>query len=616
MRSGLIKVESWGLRVVVVGALLLIAHAGGFAAEPTAEDPAVVDQDRVPLGTKVPSALQMPEELRNWPNLEPPGARGESRLLAEDPTQTVAYDPLTGTEVVVTYPWSPGEPGTVEGFEGLYSMVDAGESIIGADDRTLVTSVTTFPWSTVVKLYITASDGANGICSGEMIDAFHVMTAGHCAFLHDHGGWASSIRIVPGMDQTYWPYNYAWATNFRSYTGWTVDENHQHDWAVLTLDRNVGSFTGWMGRWTGDPSHSWYTGTLNVAGYPGDLDGGERMYYDSDTGRTADEFNHWYYMDTADGMSGAPVWVYSSGNRYITTVHAYGNDGSGSNHGTRLNQNKYDMINTWLGQDTPPTDRADLVDDGATWSGFSPSTVTRDVTSFTAWNDTRNVGTASSGSFYVDFYASTNPIISTGDRFIGRTLVSSISPFSFADVSWNGTFPQAIPAGAYYVGWILDASSVVTEFDEANNTAVATGTVTVLDPCSLDAYEPDNTPGTASPFTVNTTQTHSMCLEGDVDWVIFYLAEESTLSVATSGATGDTVLELQDSGFNVVGFDDDGGPGLFSLITGVYAAGTYYARAWEFSNDDYILSYNLTVSAVATGIFSDGFESGNTSAWN
>jgi len=384
---------------------------------------------------------------------------------------------------------------------------------------------------------------------------------------------------------------------------------------VVTLDRNVGAYTGWMGRWTGDTSHGWYTGTLNVAGYPGDLDGGERMYYDSDSGFLATEYNHWYFMDTAGGMSGGPVWVYSGGNRYIVTIHAYGNDGSGSNHGTRLNQDKYDRITTWLGEDTPPTDSADLVDDGTLYSGFTPSNVTRGVSTFSAWNDTRNIGTAASGGFDVDFYASTNTIISTGDHFIGRTTAGSIAAFDVDDISWSGTIPASVPAGTYYVGWILDADGEVSEFDESNNTGVATGTVTVHDPCSPDVYEPNNSAAAAGGFSVGSVQTHSICPEGDVDWVTFTLGAAASVVIETSGVSGDTQIELQDSGFTTIGYDDDSGAGLFSLITGSFPAGTYYLRVNENGNDDYIGSYDISIETLSPEIFSDGFESGDTSAW-
>ena len=56
----------------------------------------------------------------------------------------------------------------------------------------------------------------------------------------------------------------------------------------------------------------------------------------------------------------------------------------------------------------------DLYDDGDSWSNFNPDTVSPGD----AWEahfDIRNGGAADAGGFQVDFYASTNDIISAGD---------------------------------------------------------------------------------------------------------------------------------------------------------------------------------------------------------
>jgi hypothetical protein len=83
----------------------------------------------------------------------------------------------------------------------------------------------------------------------------------------------------------------------------------------------------------------------------------------------------------------------------------------------------------------------------------------------------RNVGTAPSGSFSVSFYASSDTHIGAGDYLIGSSSVPSISPFAVRDVGWTGAFPASIPAGTYWVGWVIDSGSTVSEFDENNNTA-------------------------------------------------------------------------------------------------------------------------------------------------
>jgi glutamyl endopeptidase len=225
------------------------------------------------------------------------------------------------------------------------------------DDRVKVVDTTTYPWSTICKLYITAADSTQFIGSGTMLDEYHVLTCGHCVYLHGYGGWASEVKVIPGMAGDYEPFGHAFATYYRSYTEWTEYEMYEHDWAVITLDRTIGSQTGWMGRMTADPSDPVYTGTLNIAGYPGDLDLGEYMYFDSDVGEYADEYNHWFWMDTAAGQSGSPVWMYDGENRYIVSINAYEYEyGTYANFGTRLNQDKYDRINTWLAEDVPPND--------------------------------------------------------------------------------------------------------------------------------------------------------------------------------------------------------------------------------------------------------------------
>ncbi len=397
------------------------------------------------------------------------------------------YNPLTGIETLSNPQFIPtaetaseNTPGlrVVEPYAGLLADANGGtESVIGGDGRAIVNN-NAYPYRTVVKLYIATSWGGNWVGSGAIIDDFHVLTAGHCAYIFDddtgNEGWASSIEVVPGMDlndNPSDPYGSAWVTGMRSYTGWTNSESSSQDWAVLTLDRNIGSYTGWMGRTTAPSSSSIYDGIMNVAGYPADLSSGNRMYWDSDSGDSASTNNHFYWADTAGGMSGGPVWRYASGNRHIMTIHAYGRDGADSNFGTRLNNDKYDRIFTWLGSDSAPTDKPDMVDRGPAYSSVSSTSVTAGVSSLTVSSQVRNVGTASTGGFYVHYYASTNDYISTYDYLLGSDYVSSVSAFNSGSASWSGTVPASIPEGNYYIGWIIDKDDIRDEFDETNNVA-------------------------------------------------------------------------------------------------------------------------------------------------
>lgn len=280
----------------------------------------------------------------------------------EDANTTIGYNILTGTEDIEYFSKSSIESSFqtfAPPFLGNHDEEEIPEVsfVFPPDDRVKITSTSSFPWSTICKIYITAADETRWIGSGAMIDAYHVLTCGHLVYLHENGGWASQVEVIPGMRGSNEPFGHAYSTYMRTYSGWIQNEMEEHDWAVLTLDRTIGYETGWLGRMTADSSDLIYTGMLHTAGYPGDLDFGEYMYYVSDMGASVDEYNHWYWMDSAGGQSGSPVWTEVNGSGYILSIHAYEYIGGVyANFGTRLDQDKFDQLNAWLAADTPPVE--------------------------------------------------------------------------------------------------------------------------------------------------------------------------------------------------------------------------------------------------------------------
>jgi len=176
-------------------------------------------------------------------------------------------------------------------------------------------------------------------------------------------------------------------------------------------------------------------------------------------------------MDSAGGQSGSPVWQYDGENRYILSILAYEyENGADANFGTRLNQNKFDDITSWLLADSlfPPDDLPDLLDRGFS-SGISTSTVTSGKTVFSIYSDIKNHGTEDAASFNVSFYASEDLFITATDFLIGISSITNLAPFSSASTNWSGKFPRSIPVGDYFIGWIIDANNDIEEIDENNN---------------------------------------------------------------------------------------------------------------------------------------------------
>jgi hypothetical protein len=244
-------------------------------------------------------------------------------------------------------------------------------------------------------------------------------------------------------------------------------------------------------------------------------------------------------LDVFGGQSGSAMWRYDGANRYVNGVVAYENPSY--NSATRMTQQKFNDVGAWIAADPTPPTKADLVDYDAWFSTsfnyFSPDPV-KPGQSFFVQTYVQNNG-FSTGGYWVDFYASTNTIISTADYLIGYVYVSSTGSYTWVSAADTNPFPT-IPAGNYYVGWIIDALSQVSEYDESNNTGVITSNLLAVLPAV-----PSNVTATASSASqINLSWT-------DVAGESGYKIERS--SNGTSGWS-----QIGTTGANVTSFSNTG----------------------------------------------------------
>lgn len=347
--------------LTIIGALFAVTPSSASAQRPTRPqteelpvvEPLKADDPRAKLGQEWLSAEAMP-----FPVAAVPGAADGNPLAAAE----VAFDTHTGQQQFATKPAKatqfqravmPSNLGPNADVDALDVQINqriaddraAGRdnSVIGADDRVKISPTTAYPWRAMTKLRMTFPSGRQFICSGAMVGAKYTLTAGHCVFSHDEGGWARSIEVIPGLDGTYKPYGSAFATYMRSYVGWTQNQDSNHDFALITLDRTIGNSTGWFGY----ASYGTVDGlTANLGGYPGDLDGGLRLYYHHGTINSSTSNRVSYTIDTAGGQSGSGVYRINNGSRYIFAVHT--NGGTTSNSGTRITSGKFSDLQAWI----------------------------------------------------------------------------------------------------------------------------------------------------------------------------------------------------------------------------------------------------------------------------
>ncbi|MCH8838904.1 MAG: matrixin family metalloprotease, partial [Candidatus Marinimicrobia bacterium] len=82
-------------------------------------------------------------------------------------------------------------------------------------------------------------------------------------------------------------------------------------------------------------------------------------------------------------------------------------------------------------------------------------------------NSTTNIGGSTSASYRVDFYASTNTTITTGDYYMGGYDRSGLGAGQTHNYTSYPVLPSSLPAGSYYIGLIVTSSN---DGNSSNNT--------------------------------------------------------------------------------------------------------------------------------------------------
>jgi len=223
--------------------------------------------------------------------------------------------------------------------EGWTSEQDPQRRLCGGKPRKRVTSTTNMPWRWMAHLEIQNANGGWNMCSAFFISKRVLITAGHCVYMHDDGGWVRRVKVCPGRHSKHsMPYGCQWVSEIHSVRGWTKDRTRMYDRAAIILpdtsmyNKGIGYFgftSSLQGIWN-----------VNFAGYPGDRAMGElwRNYdsYWTHGGRL------YYWADEGAGMSGGPVWSKKGNERRIVGIHVHGGCPNGA---VQVTNSVFDWMN-------------------------------------------------------------------------------------------------------------------------------------------------------------------------------------------------------------------------------------------------------------------------------
>ena len=109
-----------------------------------------------------------------------------------------------------------------------------------------------------------------------------MLTAGHCVYGPEVGGWATSIRVAPGRDDDERPFGSFTSQKFSTTQRWIDAQDPDFDYAVIHLTEPVGEKVGWFSI-AARSAEELKAARVNISGYPADRGDGRQQWFDKNS---------------------------------------------------------------------------------------------------------------------------------------------------------------------------------------------------------------------------------------------------------------------------------------------------------------------------------------------
>lgn len=220
------------------------------------------------------------------------------------------------------------------------------KSIIGVDNRTQVMDTTKNPYQSIVSLVQTYGS-SQYVCTGTVIAKNKVITAAHCLYDAQKGGYPDKVTLAPGRNNDKLPFGEFEATYAYVPSQWSNYSNTNYDIAILDVAQNDS------GQDIGDVvqqqqlemTSNFINKDITITGYPGDKmqTYGITQWTHRDLVKSQSGNKFSYDVDTMGGQSGSAVFNNATGK--IIGIHT---NGGYTNSATQINSEIYNWIQSHM----------------------------------------------------------------------------------------------------------------------------------------------------------------------------------------------------------------------------------------------------------------------------
>ena len=228
---------------------------------------------------------------------------------------------------------------------------EASRKVFGDDDRIQIANTKIYPFSAIGYLESKDTNGQYESCSATLIGPSTVLTAAHCLYNHEAGGWQENMFFVPGLngstaaDAPFGGYEYedayvvqGFIDNYQGFYGSVLP----WDLGIVTLKQPVGQNLGWLGYANYDNLGEF---KANIVGYPGDKPMGTMWRTSCDV--LSENIGDGYFQydcDTYPGSSGSAVYSYDQERNERVVVGINVAESEDANTAVRINAAYFEWI--------------------------------------------------------------------------------------------------------------------------------------------------------------------------------------------------------------------------------------------------------------------------------